>query len=199
MASRRRILSWLAVPVALLAAWIGGLVWFASTVPERIEDTTTRSDAIVVLTGGRGRLEVGLALLHEGLAGKLFVTGVERGIDLAELMRLAHQSAAGLECCVELGHKADSTLGNAVETADWMEARHFRSLRLVTANFHMRRSLLEFRHAMPDIAVIPNPVIRDAARQGGWWTLPGPAHLIVIEYAKYQLTWLRQFIEDRLS
>lgn len=169
--------------VALL--WTGGLVWFALGVPDKVEDPTTPTDAIVVLTGGSRRLGVGLQLLMQGRAKKLFVSGVHRGVDVAELLRVARQSPAEVECCIALGYAADNTAGNAAETQRWMAEQGFRSLRLVTASYHMRRSLLEFRAAMPGVTIVPHPVFPDTFQPRDWWR-HGPAMWVVVaEYSKY--------------
>jgi uncharacterized SAM-binding protein YcdF (DUF218 family) len=173
-----------------ILAWLGGLVWFAEEIPSEVADPTTVTDALVVLTGGSERLEAGLALLAEGKAQKLFVSGVYRGVEVQALLRLARKGAANLECCIVLGHSADSTRGNARETAAWMASEHRRSLRLITGAYHMPRSLLEFRRAMPEIAIIPNPVFPERVKED-WWRWPGTAMLIVEEYDKYLVTLLR--------
>ena len=172
---------------ALGLAWLGGLVWFAATLPGAVTDQSTPTDAIVVLTGGRGRIEEGVALLREGLAKKLFVSGVERGVEVPEMLRRAHIAPVSSDAAIELGHDADSTVSNAVETAMWMQAQGYSSLRLVTSYYHMRRGLLEFRHAMPGIAVIANPVFGPAAH--GWWTGPEGIELVAGEYMKYLAAW----------
>ncbi len=132
----RSLLRWL--PPALAIVWLVGFFWFAADVPDQVADTTTATDAIVVLTGGSERLDAGLSLLRLKMAKKLFVSGVYRGIDVAELLRLSRQKPEELECCIVLGHAADNTVGNAVETAAWMRGEGYHSLRLVTANYHMR-------------------------------------------------------------
>ena len=86
--------------------------------------------------------------------------------------------------CIELGYEADNTRGNAAETAAWMRAEKFHSLRLVTASYHMPRSLLEFSRAMPDIRIVPNPVFPKGINRA-WWLNPHAALLIVGEYMKY--------------
>jgi len=178
---------------ALLAAmaWTGGLVWFAALVPDRIDDPDTATDAIVVLTGGSERLETGLRLLAERRAGKLFVSGVYGGVDVAQLLRLSRQVPEEIECCVVLGYSAGNTQGNASETAAWMAAENYRSLRLVTANYHMPRSLLEFKRAMPGLIILPHPVFPHSFKQHDWWRWPGTANLIASEYMKYMLAVLR--------
>ena len=177
----------LAVLIVLAAAWFAGLVWFAHRIPSPdntvISPATT--DAVVVLTGGQLRLKAGLALLEAGKAKKLFVSGVGKNIDLAELMHAAQTKPSDVACCVALGHEAADTTGNAAETRQWMEHEGFHSLRLVTANYHMQRSLLEFHYAMPDMEIIPNPVFPDSFKRNHWWAWPGTFALIVTEYQKY--------------
>ncbi len=175
----------LSVAVAVLTAWFAGLLWFASLMPAEVADATVKSDAIVVLTGGSGRLKQGLELLTKKRAKKLFVSGVYRGVEVAELLRIGQQSPRELECCVFLGYEADDTRGNAAETAAWMSDQGFKSLRLVTATYHMPRSLLEFRRAMPGTEILPHPVFPETFRRADWWLWPGSAGLVVSEYVKY--------------
>lgn len=171
--------------ILLGAAWLAGLIWFVATVPDRVEDPDTHSDAIVVLTGGHGRIEEGVVLLRLGMAKRLFVSGVEPGVEIPEMLKRAHVVASPEDSAIVLGHDAESTAANADETAAWMRAQDYRSLRLVTANYHMRRSLLEFRHAMPDLTIIPHPIFPDAVKQSRWWMWPGTIRLMAAEYTKY--------------
>ena len=190
----------LSVFLLLLAgAWLAGLVIFAEAIPDRADDDGRATDAIVVLTGGSGRIEVGLEQLAQGRAKKLFVSGVPRGVLLAELPGLANATPERIACCVVLGHEADNTIGNARETAAWMLAEGFHSLRLVTSNYHMPRSLLEFRRAMPGIEIVPHPVIPERVRQNDWWRWPGTTMLIVTEYSKYLLALARQWAGETLT
>jgi len=187
---RIRLASALASLLAALAlAWLAGLAWYAAAMPGRVEDASTHTDAIVVLTGGRGRIEEGVALLRQGLAKKLFVSGVEKGVEVPELLKRVHLPPDTSDAAIALGHDAESTAANAAETAAWMQTEGFRSLRLVTSNYHMRRALLEIRHAMPAMSVIPNPVFPGAVKQARWWAWPGTLHLIAGEYSKYLAAW----------
>jgi len=195
MIKRRSFQFWWWSLGALAGFWLAGLIAFAADIPDRLEDGTTHTDAIVVLTGGSERLETGLRLLRQGLGDKLFVSGVYRGVDVNELLRLSRQRPDPLECCIVLGHSADNTLGNAAETAQWMKQEGFHSLRLVTGNYHMRRSLSEFRNALPDAVIIPHPVFPDAVKRDHWWLWPGTAHLIVGEYMKFLLGQARQWAQ----
>lgn len=183
----------------LVLAWAIGLFGFIARLPDRVDDPVRHTDAIVVPTGGSERLEEGLRLLIEGVAGKLFVSGVNADTRIADLIaRLPREaekpSVAIIACCVVLGHAADSTLGNAAETAAWIKAQGFHSLRLVTADYHMPRSLLEFRRAMPEIEIVVHPVFPNQLNRDAWWRSPGTANLLIGEYNKYLVAMARAAI-----
>ena len=184
-------------------AWAVGLVWFAGAIPRALPgdsaDATRPTDAIVVLTGGSGRLGTGFDLLAAGRARKMFVSGVYEGLDVQELLSKSRQSPTDIECCITLGYSADSTVGNAYETADWLREQGFRSMRLVTADYHMMRSLLEFRMVIPDVEVVPHPVASPNVHLDDWWRWPGTASLLVTEYNKYLVTRLRYELEMLLE
>lgn len=191
---QRRAARWrhvLLLCALLAAAWTIGLLWFAAALPNAVADPTRRTDAIVVLTGGSDRVHRGIELLAEARAAKLFISGVYRGVDVQELLRVSQSSPANLACCIVLGYEADSTRGNATETAEWMRTEGLTSLRLVTAAYHMPRSLLEFRRVMPDIEIVPHPVFPANFKRADWWRWPGSAALIASEYSKYLLAVLR--------
>src|SRR5690606_9365765 len=101
--------------------------------------------------GGSERLSEGRRLLTRQLADKLFISGVYRGVEVDELLSAGKSDPRLISCCVILGHVAENTRGNALETAVWVYEEGYKSLRIVTANYHMPRSLLEFRSLMPDI------------------------------------------------
>ena len=187
--ARSRVGRWLrrlgAAAILLALLWLGGLVWFAESIPEAQGDPGETTDAIVVLTGGSQRLQAGLRLFAAGKAKKLFISGVHPGVEVASLLHSVGQTPETVPCCVVLGHAADNTLGNALETEVWMRQEHFRSLRLVTSNYHMRRALLEFSRAMPEMRIVPNPVVPETVRQERWWASPRTLELILGEYGKY--------------
>lgn len=189
----RRIV--LALGGLVFAAWLLGLAVFSGTVPRSLSVDDQVTDAIVVLTGGSNRLEQGLTLLLQGRGKKLFVSGVHRGVLLNELLQRVGISSNNAPCCIVLGYRADHTEGNARETANWIRKQKFRSLRLVTANYHMPRSLLEFSAAMPDIRIIPHPVFPESVKIREWWRWPGTATLILGEYNKYLVVAARLTIQ----
>jgi uncharacterized SAM-binding protein YcdF (DUF218 family) len=169
----------------LAAAWALGLVWFVRTTPRETPPPEIRTDVIVVLTGGSERLTTGLDLLERGSARRVFVSGVHRDVDVRDLLRAANLPANYMECCLVLGHAADDTIGNAAETAEWIRREGLHSLRLVTANYHMRRSLLEFRQALPEADIVPHPVAPASVRLDAWWRWPGTLKLLASEYTKF--------------
>jgi uncharacterized SAM-binding protein YcdF (DUF218 family) len=154
---RRRSRAVLLLALAGLA-WSGGLGAFISRMPYEEADETRPTDGAVVLTGGRQRLERGLHLLAAGRVKRLLVSGVHPNVDAAELQRLFPSHASLIECCVDLDHAALDTTQNATETAAWMRRHGFGSLRVVTADYHMPRSLIELRREMPEAELVPNPV-----------------------------------------
>lgn len=184
----------------LLLLWAGGLFFFVDRIPQQLEQPVTATDAIVVLTGGSGRLEEGLRLIAADQGHKLFISGVYQGLGLGELLGSMEQTtgvvptAEQVACCIILGHSADDTEGNARETAEWMAAEKFRSLRLVTAGYHMPRSLLEFRRVMPDLSIRPHPVFPAQVNREAWWRSPGTALLMLKEYNKYLFALARSLI-----
>lgn len=187
---RRRLMAALAVGVLGLIIAAAGLIRFASTIPETVADSETPTDAIVVLTGGSARLGTGLQLLAEDKAERVFVTGVHPSVARAEFLAIAGVGDAEFTQRIETGHSAGDTQGNAHETARWMHDHGYRSLRLVTSNYHMPRSILEFSRAMPEVRIIPHPVFSPTVRSDDWWRFPGTAMLIISEYAKFIVAWV---------
>ena len=183
----------------LVVLWLGGFAWFVAGSVIVTVDRASATEAIIVLTGGRMRLETGLDLLAAGKAEKLFVSGVNPRVDRDTLMRALGPAARREACCIVLGHAADNTSGNARETADWMRQEGYRSLRLVTSWYHMRRSLLEFSRAMPLATVIAHPVFVRESDSESWRDWLAAAPLVVVEYHKYLAAWLRQLADRVLT
>ncbi len=185
----KRIAYGLILAAALFAAWLAGLVIFVATVGHLTEPTAGAAippaEAIVALTGGSERITAGLQLLAAGKGRKLFVSGVPAGLTPGQILAKESVPPELRDCCIVLGHAAGNTFGNAEETRAWMAAENFHSLRLVTAHYHMPRSVLIFRNVMPDIKIVPHPVAPDSVKLGEWWFRPGTASLLILEYSKY--------------
>ncbi|MBS0475174.1 MAG: YdcF family protein [Proteobacteria bacterium] len=141
----------------VMIVWLLGFVLFAVLLPQPVG--TANTDGVVVLTGGKGRIDRGLEALRQGWARRLLVSGVGREVKPREFAAEYSINPALLSCCVTLGYKAVDTQSNGTETADWVRADRVRSIRLVTSDWHMRRAALELRRALPgDIVIIEDAV-----------------------------------------
>jgi len=195
----RRLKSLTVLSFVLLLAYGVGFLWFTTLLPTDAPSDDRATDAIVVLTGGSDRLGVALDLLSADKGKKLFVSGVYRGVDVRQLLDLSQHSPEDLSCCVVLGYEADNTRGNAIETAAWMKEQGFTSLRLVTATYHMPRSLLEFRRLMPDIEIVAHPVFPEHFKRDNWWMWPGSSTLLFTEYTKYLVALVRGVFDPAID
>jgi uncharacterized SAM-binding protein YcdF (DUF218 family) len=166
----------------VLVAWIFGFLWFAVALPQPAG--AAKTDAIVVPTGGGGRIPRGLAMLRQGAAPRMLVTGVDADVRPREFAAEYAVSANLMECCITLGFGAYDTRGNAREAADWVEARKLHSIRLVTSDWHMRRASLELGSTLPAGV----RVLRDAVR-----TQPSLSTLFV-EYHKLLAAWFTRIV-----
>ena len=182
--------------IIVASIWVYGLVKFVNLIPRDVTDVDSVTDAVVVLTGGSMRLETGLNLLRGGHGKKLFISGVHRGVEVKELLDVARSSSEKkIDCCVTLGYRADNTVGNARETAIWMREEGFSSLRLVTASYHMPRSVEEFRDVFPDLVIVDHPVFPSHVKTDDWWRWPGTTILIIGEYHKFLISRARRTLD----
>jgi uncharacterized SAM-binding protein YcdF (DUF218 family) len=141
----------------LMLVYALGYAGFVVLLPQPAGDA--RTDAVVVLTGGAGRIERGLDTLQRRLAGRMFISGVQRTVRPQELAAEHSVDAALFDCCIDLGREAVDTRSNADEVARWLQRRRFRSLRLVTTDWHMPRARFEIgRRLGPDIAIVSDAV-----------------------------------------
>ena len=187
-----RLLRWLGTAaLAVFGLWLLGLAAFVAAGLLARGDPTMPSDAIVVLTGGKLRVEAGVELLAAGMAKKLFISGVNQRVERDELLHALGPLAERAQCCIAVGHEADNTLGNARETATWMREEGYQSLRLVTSWYHMPRALLEFTRAMPEMTIIAHPVFAHHVEPERWWNWHGAPLLLIGEYDKYLAAWAR--------
>lgn len=173
---------WLRYLLGLMAlGWTAGFVWFSHAVEAMVPAPPQKTDAIVALTGGSGRISRAIAVLERREAQRLLITGAHPQTTAAQLARLNRTSPALFECCIDVGRAAGDTIGNAAEAAIWARDRGFSSVRLVTSDYHMLRSRMEFKARMPGVVVLADPV----ASNVGIITLAG-------EYSKYiaRRAWL---------
>jgi uncharacterized SAM-binding protein YcdF (DUF218 family) len=140
-------------------------------------------------------MSVAVSLLQEGRGERLLISGVNR-MNNRDSIRRAARAVAGpvYDCCVDLGFEAVDTIGNARETADWVRARGYDQVIVVTADYHMPRALLELRGAMPHTRLIPYPVATDELNAHAWWRNTRQARRLMIEYTKYLVILTREAV-----
>jgi uncharacterized SAM-binding protein YcdF (DUF218 family) len=134
------------------------------------------------LTGGADRVAAGLHLLREGRGRVLLISGVGGGVDLETLARKAGIDAGPLAGRITLGREATTTIGNANETASWVRDQNLHSLLVVTASYHMMRAMTELGRTLPEVRLIPAPVVPPALRGGGGLAT---IRLLAHEYTKW--------------
>jgi uncharacterized SAM-binding protein YcdF (DUF218 family) len=158
---------------------------------------------IVVATGSGGRIEAGLALMTEGVAERMLISGTGHGVSKADIIRTIAAETEENEalfrqsviCCVDLDQAVD-TIGNAKEADDWANRHHLQTLILVTADYHMPRALVLFHQHMPQRQIIPHAVATpslqlDSKGQTQWWMTPQRVQFLMQEMLKYHASQWR--------
>ena len=161
----------------LLLVYALGFVLFAFTLGKPAREDTAATDAAVVLTGGAGRLEHAIDVLKDHKAGRLLVAGADPAVTKLDLARRIPGSRKWLDCCVDLGSESVDTRSNAEEAGRWLAKHDYKSLRLITSDWHMRRASYEFRKTLGSRYRLVNDAVRT---EPGFLTLFG-------EYNKYLL------------
>lgn len=185
---------WRAAMLTVFAAVVfgcAGFVWFLSQVLSNEEKPSRNADGIVVLTGGSSRVSDAMDLLSAGYGRRLLISGVHPTNGYSDIQRTLPDSQRLLGCCVDLDRSAVNTRSNATETRRWATEQGFRSLIVVTSNYHMPRAIVELSHSMPDIELIPFAVIGDKWREEPWWTSGAALRLLLSEYVKYLFAEMR--------
>ncbi|MGH6735168.1 MAG: YdcF family protein [Methyloceanibacter sp.] len=171
--------------ILLLVMLIIGFIVFANGVDREREEPTHPADGIAVLTGGVSRIDEAMKLLTKGKAKRVLITGVNRTTTTEELKQLASQGGQYFACCVDIDKEARNTIDNATETSEWVAAHGYRSIIVVTSNYHMPRALAELARVLPGVELIPYPVVDNNVHVERWWTYPGTTKLLLSEYLKY--------------
>ncbi|WP_298257771.1 YdcF family protein [Bradyrhizobium sp.] len=184
-----------ALAVAFVAA-TAGFVGFLAQLRGTETKPSRHADGIVVLTGGASRVSDAVELLAGGYGRRLLISGVHPSNGASDISRSLPDNQSLLNCCVDLDRSAVNTRSNAAETRRWVHEKGFKSLIVVTSNYHMPRAIVELSHAMPDITLIPFAVVGDKWREEPWWSNGGTLRLVLSEYVKYVAAEVRVRLAD---
>lgn len=182
--------------------YLAGFVYFAHQVINLPAAEPDAADGIVVLTGGPARIASGVKLLDQGKAKRMLISGVYEATTAKALAAQITGSQKYFDCCIDLGKLAQNTAGNALEAAGWARQKDYRKLIVVTAAYHLPRSLVEFRHYMPEIDLVPYAVLPDeqksqeAHSNANAWLNTDRLSLMFSEYSKYLLAIGANLLSD---
>jgi uncharacterized SAM-binding protein YcdF (DUF218 family) len=186
-----------ALIIGTVVAFPAGFLWFTRAVPSEEVPIRRSADGIVVLTGGAARIPDAMELLATRHGKRLLITGVNRNTSVRELAQETPRYHRYFACCVDLDYSAVNTTGNAAETRRWAKSRGFNSLIVVTSSYHMPRSMAELGHQLPDVELIPFPVVTEKMRAEPWWESLPTTKLLLSEYVKYIVARLRMRLETK--
>jgi uncharacterized SAM-binding protein YcdF (DUF218 family) len=196
-APRKRLGAVIVTRLAItLVAVVAGFAGFISQLRGSEAKPPRTADGIVVLTGGSSRVSDAMELLADGYGKRLLISGVHPTNAASDISRSLSDNQSLLNCCVDLDRSAVNTRSNAAETRRWARERGFKSLIVVTSNYHMPRAIVELSHAMPDIILIPFAVVGDKWREEPWWTNGATTRLLLSEYVKYVAAEVRVRLAD---
>jgi len=157
------------------------------------------TEATIVLTGGAFRIEAGIDLYRDKHSKFLYISGVHPSTNLIERLKSNGISDTDLECCVVIEQLAKDTNDNAFFTTEWIHKNNIRSATIVTANYHMPRSLIEFSLLNNSTVLYPFSVSPESVMFNRWWVWEGSRHLIIEEYNKFLLAGLKLCLVKLLS
>lgn len=171
---------------AMIIAFLIGFVVFSEKVTNlEIPVINEPVDGIIVLTGGKARLDVAIELLKDKKGKRLLISGVHPDTSRAVLMKVTNADKQLLECCIDLDRSALNTVGNAAESERWIRNNDYKRVIIVTNNYHMPRSILELSRLMSDVEFIPYPVINTDLRSRNWISQGDALRVLFTEYVKY--------------
>ena len=108
-------------------------------------------EAIVILTGSKGRLGAGLEYMENNQNIKMLITGVGSGVRYSDLTIDNSFNKDN----ITLGFKAKNTFQNSIETLEWVNRNKIVEILLVTDNWHMKRAMFLFKNVLPNLKIYP--------------------------------------------
>ncbi|MFN3546834.1 MAG: YdcF family protein [Mesorhizobium sp.] len=167
-------------------AFVVGFGWFANQISHlETPADPPGADAIIVLTGGQFRLDAAVDLLRSGKGRRLLISGVNPVARDSELKAVMGADDRLFSCCIDIDRAAIDTIGNAAESAKWVNEHAYDSVILVTNNYHMPRSMLEMRRLLKTTELRPYPVVNSRLDDGSWLVKPDAVRVLFTEYTKF--------------
>ncbi|MBR2137023.1 MAG: YdcF family protein [Alphaproteobacteria bacterium] len=195
MMCHRRAYKIILCAIAILSGmWLCGFFGFDHAINHFQTDISTKTDAIVVVTGGRNRISEGIRLLNEHLSEKLFISGVAKATNVQDILDKSFVKTEYKDK-IELGYQATNTIENASEIARWIRKNHIRSMRFVTSNYHVPRSLAELSAYHKTVKIIIHPVYSENVAHN-WWQSWGTCRLFAAEYNKFLFVIIRNMFQS---
>jgi uncharacterized SAM-binding protein YcdF (DUF218 family) len=198
--------------LAALARWIGfftmaitaaglvllavGFIWFFTLIPNEEMQLDRKADGIVVLTGAATRIPDAIQLLADDRGKRLLISGVYHATKAKEIARITPLYAKYFSCCIDLDRSALNTYGNALQAKRWAHDHNFNSLIVVTSNWHMPRAMAELEHQLPDVTLVPYPVVSEKMKSDPWWSNLATARVLIGEYLKYLFALMRMQVDS---
>jgi uncharacterized SAM-binding protein YcdF (DUF218 family) len=197
LASFARLIGFLTMAAGAVGAVLlaGGFVWFAWNIPAEEATLDRKADGIVVLTGAATRIPDAIELLAAERGRRLLITGVHRSTSAREIARLTPLYGRFFVCCIDLDRSALNTFGNAIEAKRWAKEHNFNSLIVVTSNWHMPRAMVELAHQLPEVVLIPYPVVSEKIKNESWLSNADIARVLLSEYVKYLFALVRMHLD----
>ncbi len=179
--------------------WVASFGWYVFIISQYKTNDSKKADAIIVLTGGGGRVEHGMELLADGRGGALFISGVNESVPLGALLDKAPETLRGIistlsDDRIVIGRDARNTIGNAEESAQWIKRNGHKTILLVTADYHMPRSIIEFERALPEVECIPEAVVTKDFSSLEWLHDEAMRNVLFAEFHKLIAAKLRHLI-----
>lgn len=197
LAGFARWIGFLTITVVLVGGLLltGGFFRFVAHIAPEEPTLERKADGIVALTGAASRIPDAIELLAAERGKRLLITGVHRATSAKEIAQLTPLYAKYFSCCIDLDRSALNTFGNALEARRWAREHGFNSLIVVTSNWHMPRAMAEISHQLPDVTLIPYPVISEKVKTEPWWSNVGTARFLAAEYLKYLFALARMRLD----
>ena len=169
-------------------------------------DVLEKADAIVVLGGddvAGHRVSEAVSLMREGWAEVLLVSGgpIARGVTATGVMRKQAEELGippariiALPFGTPSSGLLDSTFSEARSLLSECRERRYKSVIVVTSNYHTRRARRIFKHIFNEsrIQVIVHPSEDDSFKVDRWWTRRADARTWFLEIQKLAFSYLEQ-------